>query len=238
VGICAGAFLGSHNFLNLLPVEILDFEHWNRGQTDECEVTLSPEIRSAATQFGAPCLPDKFSVPYRNGPLLGLLENTVVPVLTFESELLGDCGTYPASMRGSSAAVAGFHENGRVVLISPHLEDSDAHRDLLRGLVHWASCRSTAVPPVPMKSGTQVRLQTGATGSSPASLSQSTEILEDSPLVVEPVLVLLAVSLAEAMTTEIRRGFKAPSIKELLPRRKDSRPRTPNKLHCRPQRSE
>lgn len=142
VGICAGAYLGCQGMLNILPVAVLDGDHWNRGRTDACDVCLSRELQGAFSQLGADGLPDQLSVPYRNGPLFRLLElagaASVIPVMLFESEMRGECGTYPASMRGTPAVVAGFHGHGRAVLVSPHIEDCLEHGHILQALVHWA----------------------------------------------------------------------------------------------------
>lgn len=149
-GICAGAYLGSMWGFELLPVNILDIEHWDRGTTEECHIRKT----LAGARVAGPMLPDAFSVRYANGPLFELLDSSVEPLLEFDSELRGKKGSYPALMRGSPAAVGGPCGRGRVVLLSPHMEGSPEVADAFRSILLWttegsAAAQAALVPPPP-----------------------------------------------------------------------------------------
>lgn len=145
LGICAGAYLGSMWGFELLPVDILDIDHWARGKTEDCRLCST----AAGVRVAGSVLPDVFSVRYANGPLFGILDDCVEPLLLFESDLRGQRGTYPALMRGSPACVAGPLGRGRVVLLSPHMEGSPAVADAFRSFVAWAAGGRTAIADLP-----------------------------------------------------------------------------------------
>lgn len=113
VGICAGAYLGTSWGYDLLPVNVLDINHWDRGKTLKCQLkTTARGLRIS------PKLPKDFEIPYVNGPLFEILDSSVESLVDFESQLCGKDGTYPQVMRGSPAILAGPFGKGRVVLLS------------------------------------------------------------------------------------------------------------------------
>lgn len=133
VGICAGAYLGTSWGYELLPVNVMDIEHWNRGSTDACVLKTTESGRQIAA------LPEEFSIRYNNGPLFEIFDSSATSLADFETQLLGKDGSYPAIMRGSPALVAGSLGRGRVLLISPHMEGSPEFADAFRSLVAWTS---------------------------------------------------------------------------------------------------
>ena len=113
VGICAGAYLGTSWGYDLLPVNVLDINHWDRGKTLKCQLKTT----ARGLQI-SPKLPKDFEIPYVNGPLFEILDSSVESLVDFESQLCGKDGTYPQVMRGSPAILAGPFGKGRVVLLS------------------------------------------------------------------------------------------------------------------------
>ncbi len=113
IGICAGAYLGTSWGYDLLPVNVFDINHWDRGRTLKCQLKTT----ARGLQI-SPNLPKDFAVPYVNGPLFEILDSSVESLVDFESQLCGKDGTYPQVMRGSPAIVAGPFGKGRVVLLS------------------------------------------------------------------------------------------------------------------------
>lgn len=135
VGICAGAYLGTTWGLDLIPVDVLDIDHWDRGKTDDCRLLST----SVCKRVLGEAVPPSLSVRYANGPLFDVLDSSVTSLFEFDSQLCGKKGTCPPLMRGSPAAVAGRHGAGRVVLISPHIEDKPEHGEVFRNMFVWAS---------------------------------------------------------------------------------------------------
>ena len=81
IGLCAGAYYGSLWGAGLLPVEVVDIEHWARGQ-GPCILRVSEEGEGPLGTSGM------LVVRYNNGPLLGILDSSrVTPLLIFESEV-------------------------------------------------------------------------------------------------------------------------------------------------------
>ena len=138
VGLCAGAYYGSAWGIELLPVEVVDIDHWARGK-GQCALKVAPSAEAALGLSG------EFTVRYANGPMLGILDaSRVAAMVTFETEFRGRKGKYPPIMKGSPAVVVGQCGNGTVVLVSPHIEDAetDAGREAFRRLFKLASASS------------------------------------------------------------------------------------------------
>lgn len=126
VGLCAGAFLGSREGLELLPVEIVDVHRWARG-SGPCQLAFTPD---GAALLGAVADGSLVTVRYCNGPLMRIAGGGTVALATFASEFRGPQGDYPPRMQGTPAIVCGAHGAGLVVLVSPHVEDGAGARAL------------------------------------------------------------------------------------------------------------
>ena len=145
VGICAGAYLGCKGLLDVLPeCSVVDFEHWCRGRSDDCVLKL----REPTDLFKARLGEGSMSVVsrYANGPLLRATGSARVAA-TFASDFTrnvrkkrGDAEELPRGVMPRHASIVLGENGGRVVLISPHLEDGEpAARRLLRACVRWAA---------------------------------------------------------------------------------------------------
>ncbi|CAE7706757.1 unnamed protein product, partial [Symbiodinium necroappetens] len=161
VGICAGAYLGTSWGYDLLPVNVLDIDHWDRGKTDACELSAT----DAGRRIAGKTLPATFAVRYANGPLLEILDSCVESFVDFQSQLRGKRGTYPPLMKGSPALLGGPLGKGRVLLVSPHIEGTKELGDCFRSFVRWtaeagqpditAATKPAAAPAVSDASATQ-----------------------------------------------------------------------------------
>ena len=173
VGICAGAYLGCKGWLDVLPecsggglpalvprpeinqrrgrlertVNIL-ISTQVRGRSDDCSSSGS---RSSSTRRAAGRGGMSVVSRYANGPLLRATGSARVAA-TFASDFTrnvrkkrGDAEELPRGVMPRHASIVLGENGGRVVLISPHLEDGEpAARRLLRACVRWAA--KTAPP--------------------------------------------------------------------------------------------
>ena len=150
VGVCAGAFLGSTMGLGLLPVDVVDATHWDRGSGD-CRLSFTEQgQRILGARAGEVC------ARYANGPILRATPEGVTVVHTlahFDSEFRAPVGA-AFFMAGSPAIVSGTCGSGLVVLLSPHLEDGsdEAARTPFRNAIRLCSSfcqhvRSTGAGP-------------------------------------------------------------------------------------------
>ncbi|CAK9004677.1 Uncharacterized protein CT_035 [Durusdinium trenchii] len=194
VGICAGAYLGTSWGYDLLPVNVLDIDHWDRGKTADCR--LRP---TAAGKKIAGSLQEEFAAPYANGPLLEILDSAVDSLVDFQSQLCGKKGTYPKLMQGSPAVVAGPHGKGRVLLISPHIEGNPALGDAFRSFVKWTAGGLSAMCEAPVPESLKPQETEGPQGG-----MQENEAKNDKPLNQS---VLEASSITEADVTQISQKF-------------------------------
>lgn len=155
VGICAGAYLGCKGWLNVLPdASVVDFEHWCRGRSDDCVLKL----KDTTGLYKARPAEGSISVVtrYANGPLLRATGSARVAA-TFASDFTkavrkkrSDAEELPRGVMPRHAAIVLSENTGRVVLISPHLEDGEpAARRLLRACVRWAAKKSTPKDDLP-----------------------------------------------------------------------------------------
>jgi len=146
VGICAGAYLAI--WYSLLRCRVKSVP-WARGRTDKCVLEVHPggeAVLGPEAEIGGQCV-----VRYCNGPLLEVTEEGTGiqggtrSLATFVTELRGAKNTYPPAMAGSSAIAAGAYGRGRVVIISPHVEDGELphaprkHAHKFRCMYRWAS---------------------------------------------------------------------------------------------------
>jgi putative intracellular protease/amidase len=150
VGICAGAYLGCKGWLDVLPeCSVVDFEHWCRGRSDDCVLKLREPTELFKARLGEGSL--SVVSRYANGPLLRATGSARVAA-TFASDYTrnvrkkrGDAEELPRGVMPRHASIVLGENGGRVVLISPHLEDGEpAARKLLRACVRWAA--KTAPP--------------------------------------------------------------------------------------------
>lgn len=145
VGICAGAFLalaGYEGRLGLVDARTVS-PRWRRGQ-GYVELELSPEGRSV---LGG--IEGRFSVRYANGPVIEPLGRDDLPdyrVLAYFRTELAENDTPAGVMVNSPAVVESTYGRGRVILLSPHSEDTPGLEHLLpRVLLRAARERTLAV---------------------------------------------------------------------------------------------
>ena len=140
LGICAGAYLGAANYttsLGLLPVDVIDREHWNRG-IGNVEVRAS---RPGRRILGAPAR--SFDLYYYNGPILAPTQEAdqeeappYVTLLTYRGDIAKP-GVPGGVMPGTPAAIAGDHGSGRVILLGPHPEATEGREPFLVRALSW-----------------------------------------------------------------------------------------------------
>lgn len=145
VGICAGAYLGCNYSLGLIDVDIVDIEHWARGFSQRCYL----QYTSHGQQIMGSGDLDEFVVRYANGPLLAIGDKSDARALAlFRSDFAAKRGCPIGVMRESPAVVAldqSAAGSGRVVLVSPHIEDGEPYtRAHFRNLFRWAARREPA----------------------------------------------------------------------------------------------
>lgn len=128
IGICAGAYLMLQDGgMPLVDGVLLDGEHWARGK-GSVELKVDSKIFSKKGTF---------TIHYENGPLIQPAKTKLsdyAPLATFASDI-----QKKQTMIGAHAVVAAEYEKGRIVLFSPHPEESglewmleDAARWVLR----------------------------------------------------------------------------------------------------------
>ncbi|MCC9658511.1 BPL-N domain-containing protein [Rhodopirellula halodulae] len=154
LGICAGAYLATNDYswsLNLLDAKVVDRLHWNRGNGD-VSISLTDQ---AATLFD--CTDHEVNIYYAQGPLLGRREwdDPRVPdyesLAVFSTEIAKK-GAPRGIMIGTSAAVRGEYDEGRVLCFSPHPELTEALGSWITIAVQWLACdqsRPEATPRCP-----------------------------------------------------------------------------------------
>jgi hypothetical protein len=123
---------------------VVDFEHWCRGRSDDCVLKLREpfELYKARPGEGSMSVVSR----YANGPLLRATGSARIAA-TFASDFTrnvrkkrGDAEELPRGVMPRHASIVLGENSGRVVLISPHLDDGEpAARRLLRACVRWAA---------------------------------------------------------------------------------------------------
>jgi len=130
VGICAGAYLalaGYEDRLGLIDARTVS-PRWRRGQ-GYVELELSEAGRAA---FGE--VKEKFTIRYANGPVIEPLGRDDLPdykVLAYFRTELAENDTPAGVMVNSPAVVESTFGRGRVVLLSPHSEDTPGLEHLI-----------------------------------------------------------------------------------------------------------
>ena len=128
--------------LELVDVDVVDLEHWNRGMSQRCWLQYSEEGQNI--MMGKTSEVNEYVVRYANGPLLSINQDSnAIALAIFQSDFAKKKSITRSIMKGSPAiVVSGATEDrkGRVVLISPHPEDGEpwtkAH---FRNLFRWAA---------------------------------------------------------------------------------------------------
>lgn len=165
IGICAGAYLvmGPQSWWtwNLIPCNIIDLEHWERGVAT-AKVKICPQGRQVlrSASYEPPPLPvscqsanngppppqpppppaldvNIIEMRYVNGPLMEAKKPCVV-LATFASEVRKLESAPPCVMLNTPAIVSGQMGAGRVILFSAHPESSSSRgRSSLLDALNW-----------------------------------------------------------------------------------------------------
>ncbi len=142
VGICAGAYLATSNYTWSLAVvngDSIDREHWRRGN-GQVEIELTPRGREFFNRPAAARLEIRFA----QGPILAPGRKEDLPpyaVLAWYRTGIGQNGADPKTMIDTPAIVTGECGKGRVIVFSPHPEQTDGLHDLLLRAVRWTARR-------------------------------------------------------------------------------------------------
>lgn len=139
LGICAGAYLACAGFdwsVGILNAKTVS-SHWQRGQAT-MQIQLSDPGRGLFGDVSAP-----FPIRYHNGPIIEPLGRTDLPAYqvgaVFRTELVGTHGAPAGKMVGSPAVAYAPFGKGRVVIISPHSEDTPGLENFIPRAVAWAT---------------------------------------------------------------------------------------------------
>lgn len=143
VGICAGAFLATANSagaLGLINARTMS-PKWRRGAG-----TLKIELTEAGWRlFGETA--GEFDIRYRNGPVVGPARQPGLPeyevLAVFRTEL-AENGTPVGLQTGSPALLAAPYGRGRVLISSPHPEQTPALRHWIPAAVRYVAPRPVA----------------------------------------------------------------------------------------------
>jgi len=145
VGICAGAYLATSNYtwsLALINADSIDRNHWKRGN-GQLQIELSPRGREF---FGRPAAA-RLEIRFAQGPILapgGRKDLPPYAVLAWYRTGIGENGADPKTMVDTPAIIAGDCGKGRVIVSSPHPEQTDGLHDLLLRAVRWTARREAA----------------------------------------------------------------------------------------------
>ncbi len=145
VGICAGAYLACDGFQ--WGVQVLDAKtpspKWMRGGAD-----LQIEATAAGREtLGYPA--GQFPVRYHNGPLLVPAGNAAIPdfePLAFFRTEVAENGSPPGIMTGSPAMVRGQFGQGRILVSSPHPEQTAGLEAFAEKAVRWVTTKPQPQP--------------------------------------------------------------------------------------------
>jgi predicted deacylase/putative intracellular protease/amidase len=140
VGICAGAYLAASGFswgLNLVNAKTVS-PRWQRGKGN-VSIELTKEGRAILGD-----LEGLRVVHYENGPIVGPAGLNSLPAyapLAYFRTELAENDTPVGIMVDSPAIFAGEFQQGRVVCISPHPEQTSGLEDLVPRAASWAGAR-------------------------------------------------------------------------------------------------
>lgn len=140
VGICAGAYLACSGFswgLGILDARTVSSK-WRRG-SGKVEIEVTPE-GEALTKLPAA----RREIRYGNGPILKAAGRTDLPPyepLAWYRTELAENGTPAGVMVNSPALVRSTFGKGRVLISSPHPEQTDGMEDAVERAVRWVAER-------------------------------------------------------------------------------------------------
>lgn len=147
IGICAGAYLATSGFswsLKIINARTVS-PKWMRGVGD---------VKMELVASGEKILGDRdgqFDVHYANGPIVEPAEENTLPpyeALAFFRTELAKNGSPEGVMVDSPAIFSGQFEQGRVVCISPHPEQTKGLEDFVPRAINWAASKeATASKP-------------------------------------------------------------------------------------------
>ena len=143
VGICAGAYAGSNWGWGLIDVDIVDIEHWCRGMSQRCFLSYTDAGRDIMNAQNV----EESVVRYANGPIMAIGEHApddTFAVALFRSDFARKASSPIGVMKDSAAIIASNPPlqsgRGRVVLLSPHMEDGEPWtRAHFRNLFRWTA---------------------------------------------------------------------------------------------------
>ena len=146
LGVCAGAYLAACNYewsLGLLDANVIDREHWRRGEGG-VDVEWTGSGRALLAKDSSAALVERFEIEYANGPILEAarqpeLEDFEV-LLWFRGEL-AENGAPLGVMPGTPAVVGAAFGKGRAMAFSPHPEKTEGLYALLHNSLLWLAPR-------------------------------------------------------------------------------------------------
>ena len=148
IGVCAGAYLALDNYswgLKLLPLDSFDREHWRRGQAS-LDIELTEAGQGVFDAQDDPAV----VIEFRQGPLMRTSETIgdrpAAEVLAWFRTGVGKGDADPQTMVDTPAIVRGEFGEGRVLLFSPHPEQTEGLEDWLRAAVDWTTETAVDVP--------------------------------------------------------------------------------------------
>lgn len=135
MGICAGAYLACNGFdwaVGVLDAQIVS-PKWQRGM-GTVEIELNPDGQKLLKQTGK-----NFEVKYENGPIIthgkgSLPEFKTLAVYRTEK---AENGSPVGAMVNSPAIVTSTCGKGRVIVISPHPEQSSGAESMIPAAIKW-----------------------------------------------------------------------------------------------------
>ncbi len=141
LGICGGAYLACSKFswgLGLLDAQTVSSK-WKRGQGD-----VQIEITAAGQRLTS--LPaERRDIRYANGPIIKPAGRTDLapyePLAIFRTEL-AENGSPVGAMVNSPAIVQGSFGQGRVIISSPHPEQTSGMENAVERAVRWVAGRT------------------------------------------------------------------------------------------------
>lgn len=148
VGVCAGAYLALDNYswgLGLIALDSHDRAHWRRGK-GTVRMELSEEGGALLGGEGG----DALDIHFAQGPLMVPAqgpapedgpERSTPEVLARFRTGVGENGADPAMMVGKPAVVRARFGAGRVLLFSPHPEQTAGLEPMIGRGLSWAATR-------------------------------------------------------------------------------------------------
>lgn len=138
VGICAGAYLACNGFdwgVGVLNAKTISSK-WQRGKgTVKAELLPTTDLFTNKTA-------KTFDVLYANGPIIQPNTSSNIPpyetIAAFRTELAKN-DTPKGIMINAPAMARGTYGQGRVVISSPHPEQTDGLEDFVETFVRWTA---------------------------------------------------------------------------------------------------